>query len=59
MNKILSNMVTICGVIILGIISVIYSFSTVEISKVMYITVWCVCIGLIRMAAGFAIGMER
>lgn len=59
MNKMMSIVLMITGLILMCGISIIYSFSTIEISKVMYITLWCGCIVLIRLAASFGFGLER
>ena len=58
MNKMTSIMLMITGIVFMGIISIIYSFSTIEISTGMYMILWCICVGMIRFAAGSGCGFE-
>ena len=59
MNKMMSMMMMVFGVAFMAILLVVYSFSSMEISKIMYIVLWCGCIGIVRFAAAFGFGMER
>lgn len=58
MNKMINITLMVTGIVFLGIISIIYSFSTIEIPTVVYMVLWLFCIGIIRIAAGPDYGVE-
>jgi hypothetical protein len=43
----------------MGIISILYSFSTMNISTGAYMALWCIGIVMIRVSAGFDCGLEE
>ena len=59
MNKMMSMILMVLGVAFMCVITLIYSFSSFEISKTMYVLLWFACIGLVRIAAGLGFGLER
>lgn len=53
MNKMMSVVLMVTGIILMVIISGLYSFSTINIPTGVYMTVWCVCIAMVRMSTSF------
>lgn len=51
MNKVMSVVLMITGIVFMGILSLLYSFSTVEISTGIYMGLWCLCIAMVRVSA--------
>ena len=59
MNRMMSIVLMVTGIIFMGIISILYSFSTMNISTGAYMALWCIGIVMIRVSAGFDCGLEE
>lgn len=59
MNKMMSVVMVGFAVVFMIVISGVYSFSTIEISKMAYMAMWVACIGIMRIALSFLSGLER
>ena len=59
MNKMMSVILMVIGVVFMGIISILYSFSSMNISTGVYMTLWCVCIVMVRIAAAHDCNLGR
>lgn len=59
MNKMMSIVLMVTGIVFMVIISVLYSFSTMNISTGVYMTLWCICIVMVRAAANLNCGWEN
>ena len=59
MNKMMSIVLMVTGIVFMVIISVLYSFSTMNISTGVYMTLWCICIVMVRVAANLNCGWEN
>ena len=59
MNKWMSIFWMITGIVFMMIITVLYSFSTMNIPTGIYMILWCACIMMVRRAAGNDWELER
>lgn len=58
MNKMMSVILMVTGIVFMGIISILYSFSTMNISTGVYMALWCICIIMVRISVGYNCGFE-
>lgn len=58
MNKMMSMILMVAGIVCMAVISIMYSFSTVEIPTGVYMALWCICIGIVRVSMGMDCGLE-
>lgn len=59
MNKKMSMMLMMIGIVLLIVVSFSYSFGTWDLPKIAYMTLWLACIGILRFGASFGLQLER
>lgn len=58
MNKMMSVVLMVISIVFMVMISVLYSFSTMNIPTGIYMTLWCACIVMVRISAGLGCGWK-